>query len=207
MSVKSTLELSAGLIIAFALLGCSEPTPEGEGAPTPSASGEPPTSSQADGLKAYAKVYRVLTHPRCMNCHPDGDRPLQFEDARDHAMNVQRGPKDRGRAGQRCTTCHQQANQDLPRLPPGSPVWRLAPREQAFQGRSPRALALQLNDPQQSHMTLDELITHVRDDALVGWGWKPGPGRAPIRTPRDEFVAAFTTWVAAGAPVPEEQSK
>ena len=82
------------------------------------------------------------------------------------------------------------ANRELPHQPPGSPVWRLAPKEQAFQGRSPRALALQLKDSKQSHMTPEELHTHVKDDALVGWGWNPGPGRKAIPVSREKFVAA-----------------
>ena len=83
----------------------------------------------------------------------------------------------------------------------------LAPREMAFENRTKHQLAKQLNDPKQAHMTVEELIAHVRDDALVGWGWNPGPGRAPVPMPRDEFIAAFQTWVAGGAPIPEETSK
>ena len=200
------LLVGLGATLLLGLSACTEPEPAaepaGEAAPAAEAQG-----AQAAGLEAYATLYDVLKHPRCLNCHPSGDRPLQFDTSRPHVMNVQRGPADRGRAGLQCSTCHQAENHAQPHLPPGSPVWRLAPREMAFEGRSPRALALQLRDPKQSHLTLEELVAHVRDDALVGWGWAPGPGRAPVPVPRETFVAAFSTWVAAGAPIPAEGSK
>ena len=40
---------------------------------------------------AFLEVYKVLMSPRCMNCHPDGDRPLQGDDNHLHTMNVKRG--------------------------------------------------------------------------------------------------------------------
>lgn len=196
--------LAVGLLFASA---CTEP------APGPSREEEPPAQvsgedgARAAGLRAYETVYEVLTHPRCMNCHPTGDRPLQHDDSRPHDMNVQRGPDDRGRTGMRCVACHQQTNNDLAHRPPGSSTWRLAPAEQAFQDRSPRQLAAQLLDPAKSHMNVDELIEHVRDDALVGWGWEPGPGRRPVPVSRDDFVAAFRAWSEAGNPIPAEEAQ
>lgn len=189
------------LLLSLALLGCQDPQPAPGSAPQTAAA---PAPSKSSGLAAFDVVYQVLKHPRCLNCHPAGDRPLQYDDSRPHAMNVQRGPHDRGRAGMRCSTCHQQANHDRPRLPPGSSVWRLAPRSMPFEGRSPRQLAAQLKD---SRMSLPKLIHHVEDDVLVGWGWSPGPGRAPVPVPRAKFVAAVRTWIAAGTPLPEERAK
>lgn len=189
---------------ALFALGCSEPGSEPE--PTPSESQAAP-GHEKTGLAAYETVYAVLTHPRCMNCHPAGDRPLQTDASTPHAMNVQRGGDDRGRVGMRCAACHSATNHDQPHLPPGDPNWRLAPAGQAFEGRSPRALAAQLKDPKRSHMTPDELVAHVRDDGLVGWGWAPGPGREAVPVSREEFVAAFQAWIAAGAPLPKESAK
>ncbi|RZM02756.1 MAG: hypothetical protein EOO88_56950, partial [Pedobacter sp.] len=37
-------------------------------------------------VKAFEKVYMVLKSPRCMNCHPAGDIPLQGEDSHLHSM-------------------------------------------------------------------------------------------------------------------------
>jgi len=40
---------------------------------------------------AFMQVYRVLTSPRCQNCHPAGDAPLQGDDSHVHTQNVKRG--------------------------------------------------------------------------------------------------------------------
>src|SRR5437773_1306089 len=42
-------------------------------------------------VEAFMQVYKVLMNPRCMNCHPAGDQPLQGDDNHIHTMNVQRG--------------------------------------------------------------------------------------------------------------------
>ena len=40
---------------------------------------------------AFLQVYRVLTSPRCQNCHPAGESPLQGDDSHVHLQNVKRG--------------------------------------------------------------------------------------------------------------------
>jgi hypothetical protein len=37
---------------------------------------------------AFKEAYKVLMHPRCMNCHPMGDAPLQGDDSHPHTMSV-----------------------------------------------------------------------------------------------------------------------
>jgi hypothetical protein len=49
---------------------------------------------------------------------------------------------------------------------------------------------------------LPAMLGHVTHDELVGWGWDPGVGRAPVPVPRAELTAAFRTWMDAGAPCP-----
>src|SRR6266404_5354274 len=56
---------------------------------------------------AFLQIYRVLTSPRCQNCHPAGDAPLQGDDSHVHLQNVTRGKDGRGVYGMRCDTCHQ----------------------------------------------------------------------------------------------------
>src|SRR5436190_7848801 len=46
---------------------------------------------EAASRTAFLEVYKVLMHPRCMNCHPSGNRPLQRDDGHVHTMNVKRG--------------------------------------------------------------------------------------------------------------------
>jgi hypothetical protein len=42
-------------------------------------------ADSAESVKAFLQVYKVLMSPRCMNCHPAGDQPLQGDDSRLHA--------------------------------------------------------------------------------------------------------------------------
>ena len=157
----------------------------------------------ARGLAGFATLYKVLQHPRCMNCHPSGDAPLQYDDSRPHGMDVSRRSEANGVA---CATCHRDTNGPRPGQPPGAPSWHLPPSDtpMIFQGRTPHQLCEQLKDPRQTgHRDLARLIDHVAHDALVGWGWAPGPGRTPVPTPRAEVVAAMQAWANAGAPCPE----
>jgi hypothetical protein len=72
-----------------------------------------------------------------------------------------------------------------------------------FVGMTPHALCEQIKDPSKNGgRDLPKLRAHL-EDPLVLWGWTPGEGRTAIPTPRSEFMAAFDTWAAAGAPCPQ----
>ena len=154
------------------------------------------------GVEAFGKVYKVLMSPRCMNCHPNGDRPLQHDDSRPHAMEVGRRAT---KLGLDCNACHQKEAMPGAHMPPGAPNWNLPPEKtpMVFQGKSPAELCKQLKNPEQTHgKDLKALHDHVAHDELVAWGWAPGEGRTPVSMPKEEFVAAFKTWIDAGAPCP-----
>ena len=57
-------------------------------------------SSSDDGAAqvAFERAYPVFVSPRCQNCHPSGDAPLQGDDSHVHAQNVKRGADEIGRA-------------------------------------------------------------------------------------------------------------
>jgi hypothetical protein len=155
---------------------------------------------------AFLQVYRVLTSPRCQNCHPAGDAPLQGDDSHVHLENVKRGKDGHGVYGMRCDTCHQSKNLPGEHLPPGNPKWSLPLPEQkmVFVGRSPGELCRQLKDPKQNGgRTLAALLDHVRNDDLVGWAWNPGEGRTPPPLSRVETAAHMKVWVEGGAACPE----
>lgn len=161
----------------------------------------------AKGKAAFVDVARVLQSPRCMNCHPKGDAPLQTDLSTPHAMNISRASEA---AGLKCSTCHREQNADAvgapAGAPPGAPNWHLPSKEMPliFEGRSVSALCLQLRDPAQNgHKTLDQLVEHVSHDALVLWGWNPGKGRTLPPLKHADFVARFKAWAAAGGPCPE----
>jgi hypothetical protein len=166
---------------------------------------EPAPVTAAERAKAFADVARVLQSPRCRNCHPAGDRPLQGDVPRPHAMNISRASID---AGLRCSACHQTRNVEaigLFRGPPGAPNWGLPPREtpMVFEGKTVRALCEQLRDPTRNgERSLDDLLEHVSHDKLVLWGWSPGGKRTRPPLAHERFVAAFRTWVASGGACP-----
>ncbi len=157
-------------------------------------------------LAAWSVVYRAIQSPRCVNCHPSGDVPLQGEDGHPHTQNVQRGADGRGLYGMRCTACHQTQNVEGLHLPPGSPDWRL-PRADAplvFEGRSSGELCRQLLDrTKNGGRTVEQLREHLTTDPLVEWGWNPGQGRAPVPISRPAFVEAVRTWIDDGCACPE----
>ncbi len=160
------------------------------------------TGDALEAQAAFATVARVLRHPRCLNCHPSGDRPRVGEDRRLHAMNVQRGRASHGVAGLKCAACHQPSNQDLVGVP-GAPSWHLAPRAMAWEGLDDHALAEALKDPKKNGgRSLAEVRRHLALDPLVLWGWDPGVGRDAPPVPHAEFVEAFEAWVAGGAVSP-----
>jgi len=155
---------------------------------------------------AFLQVYRVLTSPRCRNCHPAGDAPLQGDDSHEHLQNVKRGKDGHGVYGMRCDACHQAKNLAGEHMPPGNPKWSMPLPEQmmVFVGRSPGELCRQLKDPKQNGgRTLAMLLDHVANDDLVGWAWNPGDGRTPPPLSRVETAAQMKVWVEGGAACPE----
>jgi mono/diheme cytochrome c family protein len=166
----------------------------------------PDAETTARGRKAWGDVYKVLMSPRCMNCHPVGDRPLQTDESRPHAMNISRKSLDNGL---RCATCHRDKNADelgVPGGPPGAPHWGLPAKEMPliFEGRSERELCLQMKRPgDNAYKSLDQLMHHVTEDPLVLWGWEPGGDRTKPPLSHEAFVEAFDAWVASGGACPE----
>jgi hypothetical protein len=168
-----------------------------------------PTQADTPGLAAFETVRQVLQHPRCQNCHPGGDAPLQGDDGHVHAQNVHRGKDGRGNVGEECTTCHGPANPPSAygaHIPPGSEKgWHMPAEDMklVFAGVAPAALCEQIKDPARNGgKDMAALRAHL-DDPLVLWGWSPGFGRTPVSVPRAQFLAAWDAWARAGAPCPE----
>ncbi len=152
----------------------------------------------------FVEAARVFTHPRCINCHPSGDTPHQGMEMVLHDPPVVRGPKDSGVPGMECTTCHQDRNQELTRVP-GAPKWHLAPIEMAWVGQSVAHICNQMKDPERNgHKTLAQIVEHNAHDELVAWGWKPGADREPAPGTQEQLGALVAAWVDTGAECPPE---
>ena len=151
----------------------------------------------------FVEASKVLTHPRCTNCHPPDDRPRQRA-GEPHEPPVERGPDDHGIVLLRCDSCHQDHNLTHARVP-GAPKWGLAQRQMVWLGRTPAQICAQLKDSQRNgKKTLAEIVEHAAHDPLVAWGWAPGQGREPAPGTQAQFGALIAAWAEAGAHCPQE---
>jgi hypothetical protein len=198
-------------MVVAACSGAVAPTP----APVASSSAPPPHASLRDPASfatiadraersraLFGEVARVLTHPRCVNCHPSDDTPRQRDAHELHDPPVVRGPDNRGVPAMGCMTCHQTANAVLARVP-GAPDWHLAPRAMAWLDRTPGQICAQLEDTARNgNRTLAQVVDHLGHDPLVAWGWAPGADRAPAPGSQAELAALAQAWVDSGAECP-----
>jgi cytochrome c5 len=173
---------------------------------TPAAPATAVASNDPAAEAAFNRAWTVFNSPRCRNCHPAGDAPLQGDDSHVHIQNVKRGPGGHGVYGMKCNTCHQLTNTPGDNMPPGNPKWSLPPpnMKMVIVGETSGQFCRQLKDPAQNGgRTLAQIITHVSSDELVGWAWNPGDGRTPPPLTRPEFAAAVREWVNNGAACPQ----
>src|ERR1700716_3695314 len=160
------------------------------------------SDTDARSAAMFTELGKVLTHPRCTNCHPAGDRPRQGDMSRLHQPPVARGADGHGLPAMRCPICHGQANFD-PAGMPGNPIWHLAPREMAWEGKPLGEICAQIKDPARNgNRSVDALVEHIGEDHLVGWAWAPGYGRRPAPGTQKEAGALVEAWVKTGAVCP-----
>ncbi len=161
-------------------------------------------NKKKESIEAFLKVYEVLTHPRCMNCHPAGDIPLQGEDSHLHSMEPTRGLDGKGLFAMKCMNCHLSEGMEGENMPPGSPNWHMPPADMkmVFEGKSANELALQIVDPKQNgNKSMKDLIAHA-DDELVKAGWEMGGNRELPPLTYEEFKQEWIKWIETGAYAP-----
>jgi hypothetical protein len=195
------LAIGAGLWF-IAAAGISAAQPETAGALKPASDFASIADDNERAIALFTEAGKVIQSPRCLNCHPANDRPLQDDDGHPHQPLVVRGIGGTGVTGMHCSTCHGPANFDPGRVP-GHPTWHLAPIEMAWVGKSLGEICTQIKDPERNGgKTLDDLVHHMAEDSLVGWGWHPGAGRTPAPGTQAEFGALIKAWVRGGAACP-----
>ncbi|HTV23258.1 MAG TPA: Isoquinoline 1-oxidoreductase subunit [Polyangiaceae bacterium] len=206
------------LVIGLAPYGCSRGSGDARGPESTARELAPVEADELRPLASFAafpegaeraralfgEASRVLLHPRCANCHVEGDSPAQGMSFALHEPPVVRGAEDRGVVGMECAGCHQDRNLELSRVP-GAPDWRLPPRAMAWVGRTPNALCEQLSDrARNGGRTLAEVVDHVGHDAFVTWGWAPGADRVSAPGSQQEFAAILGAWADNGGACPPE---
>lgn len=161
-----------------------------------------------ESLQLYKQMHAVLSHPRCVNCHPKDDTPKQGLDGHVHSPPITRGPQDMGPPGLPCNACHNEANFDPARVP-GAPNWHLAPASMAWEGKSAGELCRAMTDRNKNgNRTLQATVKHLTEDKLVAWGWQPGidvygKPREPVPMPKAEFDRIVTAWAKSGGACPD----
>jgi mono/diheme cytochrome c family protein len=160
---------------------------------------------EQESKEAFKQAYRVFMSPRCMNCHPSGDVPLQGDESRLHSQGVKRGPDGKGLFALKCKNCHQDNNVPGEHMPPGHAAWHLPPanRKMVFQGKSPRQLALHFKDNNYTGFKnfAKDLIHHVEAEPLVLHSWTYG---TPPPLSHKEFVLKVKEWIEKGAAIPDK---
>ena len=167
---------------------------------------EPATSNESE--VAFNTMMDVLSHKRCVNCHPSDEHPKQGEDSHPHLFGIQRGPNNSGYEVANCNTCHQNENNNYSGVP-GAPEWSVAPRSMFWEGLSRVEIAQSMLDrTKNGDRSLEELEHHLTEHALVLWAWEPGVNAEgiPRETPpvsKEDYIAAVKKWFEEGAIIPE----
>jgi hypothetical protein len=154
----------------------------------------------------FQEVAKVITHPRCMNCHPAGDHPLQSDDQHEHMPPIWRA--ETGHFEANCSGCHAEKNTTLRdtasyKSIPGHPRWGFAPLSMAWQNKSLGEICRQLKDVNlNGGRDLAALQEHIAKDDLVAWGWNPGVGRQPAPGSQEAAGKLVQAWIDSGAACP-----
>ncbi len=159
-----------------------------------------------ESVVAFNKMMDVLTHQRCLNCHPSDNVPKQGEDGHAHRFEITRV---HSKNVTNCNTCHQDTNNNFSGVP-GAPEWALAPHKMRWKGLSRVEIAKSMMNPENNgNRSPEDIMHHLTEHPLVLWAWEPGIGvdgkpRELPPVPVDEYIAAVKTWIELGAQIPEE---
>lgn len=155
----------------------------------------------------FDKMMDVLSHKRCVNCHPNDNIPKQGEDSHPHYFGMARGEGNMGYQATNCNTCHQSENNNYSGVP-GAPEWSLAPASMKWEGLSRIEIAQSMMDPKRNGgRTPEETMHHLTEHELVLWAWEPGVNangepREKPPVPKDEYIKAVKQWFKDGAKIP-----
>jgi hypothetical protein len=200
--MRALVIVSAALVAALGAGAAVFASAQTQGGLKPAASFASIRDQRARSVALFTEAGKVLQHPRCLNCHPAGDRPTQTDAMRPHQPLVVRGDSDIGAVGMMCTTCHHAENFDAAGVP-GNPQWHLAPISMAWQGKSLGQICEQIKDKSRNGgRDMAALIQHMSEDTLVGWAWSPGGTRTPAPGTQAQLGEIIKAWAQNGAHCP-----
>ncbi|MEM9488271.1 MAG: Isoquinoline 1-oxidoreductase subunit [Myxococcota bacterium] len=180
--------------------GTSAPARAGADTLRPASSFAHIRNARQRSLALFREAGKVMTHPRCANCHPSGDQPGRGRGDQVHRPMILRGKDGFGVVGMRCATCHTEANYGRV---PGAPNWHLAPRSMALHQRTLKQICQQFKDPKMNGgRTVAEVVDHVHHDPLLAWSWAPGADREPAPGDHKTFADLISAWADSGAHCP-----
>lgn len=184
-----------------------KPEPQKPGLRTPEAF-DSIQDRTARSVALFDEMAKVITSPRCMNCHPADNIPRQGDEMRIHRPPMVRGGEASfGPTGLHCNSCHGSENIAVPGHGldiPGHDPWLLAPASMAWIGLSVPEICVQLKDPARNGgRSLADIQKHNATDGLVGWGWHPGKGRTPAPGTQEIFGQLTQAWIDTGAACPK----
>ncbi len=167
-------------------------------------------ASETSPESAFKDLFRIATHNRCTNCHTASEVPMQGEFGLPHSFLISRNIKTLGYS---CTSCHASSGENISPLPPRALHWDMPAAKKALpKSITPAQLCALWKDPSSNFFesgeriglgrSLEDLVEHVENDALVQWSFAPGVGRVAAPGTHAEFVAKFKEWVDGGAPCP-----
>ena len=166
-------------------------------------------NSDVSADEAFHKMMDVLTHQRCVNCHPSDHIPKQGDDSHPHYFDIARGDQNFGYEATDCNTCHQAENNPYSGVP-GAPEWSLAPHSMRWEGLSRIEIAESMMDPNRNGgRTPEETLHHLTEHELVLWAWTPGIDaegnqREIPPVPLEEYREAVEKWFEEGHKIPSK---
>jgi hypothetical protein len=166
------------------------------------------TDENARSVALFVEAAKVITSPRCMNCHPATRQATQGDDLHAHVPPMFGGRYGVGVPGLPCRSCHGASNtvtlaESIATIP-GNPAWGLAPASMAWQGKTLREICLQIQDPARNgNRDLAKLRQHMATDSAIAWAFRPGDGRAPAPGTQAQFAALIDAWIVTGAQCPQ----
>jgi hypothetical protein len=205
---SSAVSLGTLLGIVFLLLPPADTQAQDRGELRPPTAFDGISDLQERSRALFSEASKVIMSPRCVNCHPASDRPLQGDDQHPHEPFVTRGDSGDGVPGNSCRGCHTDRNFNVGdgasyQSIPGHPRWGLAPIEMAWEGKSQRDICAQIKDRNRNGgRDLALLHEHLAKDDLIAWGWSPGLGRQPVPGTQMRLGELIQTWIDTGAHCP-----